>query len=242
MSLFSQKFTYWKYRFWIINGRYRRLILLFRLYAWLRNRNISVTSKKSKIVIDGFPRSGNTFLYALFVDVFRISPVAHHIHSESQINLGVKLKKPIIIFVRNPLDSVISLVIRNQSVPLKVGLEDYLRFHKNLLRHINNEACEMYIWNFDDINHIDSLVSRNSYLKSIGITKVTKEDIELINERIEFYDRLDQKNSRLNKLTVSRPHSGRDHLKSHLKEQLFKSKENIEILRQCQSIYSELVQ
>lgn len=85
------------------------------------------------IVIEGFPRSANTFAVIAFESAQQ-SPqkIAHHLHSESQVVLGVRLEKPVILLIRHPKDAVASLLLRAPAVSPSQALKRYERFYSNI--------------------------------------------------------------------------------------------------------------
>ena len=64
------------------------------------------------ICIEGFPRSGNTFLYKLVKELNPELKTANHKHSVGHIKHAFYLNKPVIILIRDPLDAITSELIR----------------------------------------------------------------------------------------------------------------------------------
>jgi hypothetical protein len=91
---------------------------------------------ETEIVIEGFPRSGNTFAVAAFhlaqepADV----QIAHHAHVPAQLLEAVRLGLPAVALVREPEECVLSLVVRAPSLGLGGVLRGWVRFHEPLLR------------------------------------------------------------------------------------------------------------
>jgi hypothetical protein len=71
-----------------------------------------VVNRNHDIVIEGFPRSGNTFLLAYFKELNPKAQIASHFHTYSQVFWGIRYQIPLLIVIRNPVDSVCSLHIR----------------------------------------------------------------------------------------------------------------------------------
>jgi hypothetical protein len=109
---------------------------------------MQVVGKSTQLVIDGFPRSANTFA----VLAFRMAQpepveVAHHVHLPAQILAAVKARLPTMLLIRNPEDVVISLVLRFPHLSLAKGLRRYNRFHRSLMRHRN----AVVVADFDEV-------------------------------------------------------------------------------------------
>ena len=90
--------------------------------------------KGTEIVIEGFPRSANTFAVLAFnFAQGRRVPMARHLHVESQIIRGVKLGVPIIILIRNPIDAIGSLMKMCPSSEKEYAME-YVKFYSTAMR------------------------------------------------------------------------------------------------------------
>ena len=65
-------------------------------------RDLSV-DRRTQIVIEGFPRSGNTFAVVAFQQAQRESVrVAHHLHMPAQVIRAAHLGIPILLLVGSP--------------------------------------------------------------------------------------------------------------------------------------------
>jgi len=115
-----------------------------------KKNKIFAVNKSTDIVIEGFPRSANTFaIYAFdFVQQKRHN-IAHHLHVPAQIIKGVRLKIPIIVLIRDPIDSVISLLIREPKLDLRIALRIYIMFYKTVFKYLNSAV----IASFSDVTH-----------------------------------------------------------------------------------------
>ena len=94
------------------------------------NRRLSVRND-TDIVIEGFPRSANTFAVLAFTSSQKSSvKISHHMHVPAQIIKAAKLKIPALVVIRNPKDSAISYVIRKPELSLRTILNCYTSYHK----------------------------------------------------------------------------------------------------------------
>ncbi|HEX3331385.1 MAG TPA: hypothetical protein VHS27_15775 [Gaiellales bacterium] len=106
--------------------------------AYLRiarlRQGAAVVSEATHLVIDGFPRSASTFAVVAFqLAQPRLVRVGHHLHAPGQIIRAVHLGVPVLLTVRPPEDTVLSLVIREPYVTIPQGLDAYARFYDRLL-------------------------------------------------------------------------------------------------------------
>lgn len=106
---------------------------LVRLRHWW-GQPTKIITKNSDIVIEGFPRSGNTFCYYGFLFAQKRSiRVAHHLHAPAQVIEAVRNNVPVLVLIRDPGEAVASL--RHMFPDCSAGqlLRDYARFYGTLL-------------------------------------------------------------------------------------------------------------
>ena len=117
-----------------------------------------VVCEATELVIDGFTRSASTFAVVAF-QLAQPAPVrvGHHIHAPSQIIEAVRGGVPVLLTVRPPEDTVLSLVVREPYVTLAQGITAYARFHARLLEHL----AGMVVADFAEVTtHLDRSVER----------------------------------------------------------------------------------
>jgi hypothetical protein len=93
--------------------------------------------RRTEIVIEGFPRSGNTFAVVAFRQAQqREIEIAHHLHAAAQIKRAAQLKVPTIILIREPSDAILSVVAKDQEVSISWALHSYIRFYSSVLPYL----------------------------------------------------------------------------------------------------------
>jgi hypothetical protein len=117
-------------------GRYPAMALPVLRFQASRDRYMRVVGQNTRIVIDGFPRSANTFA----VIAFRMAQpqaveIAHHVHLPAQILAGVKASLPTMLLIREPEEVVTSLVLRFPHISVAKALRRYVRFYQLLTPH-----------------------------------------------------------------------------------------------------------
>ena len=90
-------------------------------------------SRQTDILIEGFPRSGNSFA----VTAFRLAQqrpvaVAHHFHAPAQIMAAARWGVPTLLLLRDPEDAVLSQVLRCPFLTVRQALKAYVRFYRRL--------------------------------------------------------------------------------------------------------------
>jgi hypothetical protein len=101
-----------------------------------RRHGDAVVSEATELVIDGFTRSASTFAVVAF-QLAQPRPVriGHHLHAPGQVIRAAALGVPVLLTLRPPEDTVLSLVVREPYVTIPQGLRAYARFHARLLAH-----------------------------------------------------------------------------------------------------------
>lgn len=86
--------------------------------------------RDTQVVIEGYPRSANTFAYVAFA-MAQPAPVriAHHLHSVAQIRRGVRLGIPTIVLIREPREAILSVAIRKEHSDLQWAVDEYVDFY-----------------------------------------------------------------------------------------------------------------
>jgi hypothetical protein len=134
-----------RHRAQTVVGQYPRLYL--PLARWQRDRRLEhdrragveartagPVERDTDVVIEGFPRSANTFAVIAFElaqpNAIRI---AHHLHVPSQVIAAAQWGIPSLVLVRDPEEVVLSVVQLWPHISLEQALKDYVRFHRCIL-------------------------------------------------------------------------------------------------------------
>jgi hypothetical protein len=99
-----------------------------------RSHEGQVIQEDTRIVIDGFPRSGNSFAVVAF-QLSQPLPVsiAHHIHAPAQVIRAARKRIPTIVLVRDPEDAILSHVIREPALSLRQALWSWTNFYEHVI-------------------------------------------------------------------------------------------------------------
>jgi hypothetical protein len=139
------------YKFRTFSRQYPALFLPFSRWRWTRWREKYCPEtdgpepaapqpimKDSEIVIEGFPRTANTFTHVAFkMAQKRPVKIAHHTHAAAQVIAGVRRNIPTIVLIREPESAVISYLIGgfDPGISMKQILHDYIAFYKPILKY-----------------------------------------------------------------------------------------------------------
>jgi hypothetical protein len=113
-----------------------------------RRKGRAVVGPDTEIVIEGFPRTGNTFAVFAFQSAQpRPVRVAHHLHAPAQVSAAAARGLPVLLLIRPPEDAIVSSVLWWPHVTPGDVLAAYTRFYERLLPV--RDAC--VIGRFDDV-------------------------------------------------------------------------------------------
>ncbi|MGZ4430352.1 MAG: hypothetical protein ACXVYV_01775 [Gaiellales bacterium] len=111
-------------------ARYPRAYLAF---ARRRYGSQRVLDAATELVIEGFPRSANTFAVNAFL-LAQPRPVAlaHHLHSSAHVIAAARAGVPALVLVRRPQDAIASVLVRKPTLPASRVAEHYIDFHTRI--------------------------------------------------------------------------------------------------------------
>jgi hypothetical protein len=120
-----------RYRFRVLAARHPSLF--FRLYGLSpANRRVMVR-RDTRIVIEGFPRSANTFAVVAFRQAQEEDfHIAHHLHAQGQVVRAVEWGIPVCLLIRSPVDAVRSLVLKLPYIRPHDALRAYAEFYSDV--------------------------------------------------------------------------------------------------------------
>jgi hypothetical protein len=227
-------------------GQYPSLFLPLANYKYRRRKVVdwltaSPVSENTEVVIEGFPRSANTFAAVAFHMVQEREVVmAHHIHAPSQLMAAVQRNLPAIMLVREPADSILSLVIRLSYLSVLEACQGYLSFYKPLVAY--KEGC--VVAPFEQVtHHYDEVLLKvnERYQKNFNLFLPTEENTRRCFDIIEERNRLKFGQGKVSEKSVARPSSERRELKERLQHELASPRVK-PLLEESQAIYAALVQ
>jgi len=194
--------------------------LYFALQHLRPSRRNLLVAKDTEIVIEGYPRSANTFAVAAFLLAQgRRVKTARHLHLSAQVIQSVRWGIPTIVLIRRPQDAVLSLLVREPHLSAERALRDYISFHRTIAPYREGFVLAP----FDEvINNFGQVVVRVN--ERFGTTFVpfehTEENIRRVFALVEEMDKADQKKESVTETTVARPSVVREELKKIRRQEL----------------------
>lgn len=87
----------------------------------------------TQLVVEGFPRSGNTFAVFALRHANPELRIASHVHHPAQVKSAVRRGLPTVLLVREPLDALASNMISSPHAGAGLVLREYIRYHRELV-------------------------------------------------------------------------------------------------------------
>lgn len=197
-----------------------------------------IVNKDTEIVIEGYPRSANTFAVAAFnYSQGRKVCIARHTHAPAQVMQGARCSIPVVLLLRKPEDAVVSLVIRDQSMTLTKALKMYIWYHEAILEFV--DKC--VIADFDVVVNNYSLIIdevNKKYNTSYKLFDHDKSSQENIFKLVEDMEKADS-GGVLRESHVARPSDSRKEIKDALLSELA-APNNERLLKKCESLYNKI--
>jgi hypothetical protein len=205
----------------------------------LRGRNTQlIVTPQTDVVIEGFPRSGNTFAVAAF-QFAQSQPqrIARHLHAPAQVIQAARWDLPTIVLVREPEEAILSLVLRYPFVQLRQALYDYIRFYTAILPYRDSFVVGMFDTVTNDFGRVIQELN-GRFSTHFSPFEHTATNVEKVFQLVEEMDKQDTGKDQVSENMVARPSKAREAMKVSIKQQL--EHETLKpLLRQAQQLYRQ---
>jgi hypothetical protein len=160
-----------------IGGILRSSPQLYLPIARWRRKAVPV-DRDTDIVIEGYPRSGNTFALTAFGSAqTQAVRVAHHEHAAAQVVAATRAGIPALVLIREPAEAVLSFTIQHPHLSLRQALRGYVRFYRPLLPHRDR----FVLATFEEVTTDFGAVTRRVNARfgtDFGVFEHTEENVE----------------------------------------------------------------
>lgn len=205
-----------RHRLWMFLGREPWGLRLLQGYARVRQRDIGFASRRTDLIVEGYPRSGNTWAVAVLrTTQTRPLILAHHVHGPAQARLAARYGVPMVVIVRRPGDAVASLMVRDSCVRPVAAYQDYLAFH----HAVTEAAVPKLFMSFESvIGKPLALLRLIDEAFNLGLDIPASADLDAIERTIEAMDARDK--GTMSETSVSRPSAYRATLTRRARERI----------------------
>lgn len=199
-----------------------------------------VVRPNTEIVIEGYPRSGNTFAQVAFeLAQGRPVQIAHHTHAPAQVRWAVKHRIPTVLLIRPAEDAIVSHVIRDPYLPLGQALSDWILFYQTLLPWRDQMVIAEFAKVTSGLGEVVRRVNRD-YGTRFAIFENSEENIARCYQAIEELFRKRWHRAQVDEIRVPRPSASRSPLKEALQTQLV-DQELSRPLERAHALYKEFL-
>jgi hypothetical protein len=167
------------------------------------------------VVIEGYPRSANTYAVAAFGFANPTARISAHLHSWVSVEHASRLGLPTMVLIREPSDAAASLMVFRPGLTARAALRQYLTFYEHAASHADSvvmTAFEEAIADFGcSIRRLNSRFGTafQPYAKS-------RDNEEAVRQAVEQLEM--NRAGRVSELTVARPSDERRRLSAQARE------------------------
>jgi len=163
-------------------------------------------SRNTQIIIEGFPRSANTFAFVAFMNA-QDEPVvvAHHNHDQAMVSVGVKLGIPALILIRKPNEAVRSLMAYHPTLDVATAYRQYLAFYSEMEKIKEKVVIADFVEVTENFGEVIERVNQKFDTK-FGIFMHTKEQERSVFKKIDAFNQIRHSGSQAK---LAMPNEGR---------------------------------
>jgi hypothetical protein len=177
--------------------------------------------KSTEIIIDGFPRSANSFAVKAFNLAQKNSViVANHRHDPGQIITAIQKNIPAIVLVREPKNAVASLIIRNNPINYtdrytKELFKKYLRYYLPIIPYLDKIIVANFETVITDFNLVINSVN-SKFETNFNAFLHNEENVNQCFKMIEDLSRKYEGKGNIRETSISRPSEHREEIKKKI--------------------------
>jgi hypothetical protein len=193
----------------------------------------------TQIVIEGFPRTANTFAVVAFT-MAQSEPVAvaAHVHAPAQLIAAAERGIPAIALIREPEPTVLSFAIRHPEIGVRHGLSGYVRFYEALVPYRDR----FVVGRFSDVtSDFGSVIRRvnERFGTGFGVFEHTDENVRRSFEEIDRgYAGREDRGAAFESI-VPRPSDERERVKETLRAE-YRAQRSARMRARAETVYRAL--
>ncbi len=212
----------------------------FKIQLGLRGLGRLGVTRDTDIVIEGYPRTGNTFAVAAFkLAQPRPLEIARHTHAPAQVILAVRWGIPTMVLVRVPVDAAVSLMIRAPYLTHSRVLRDYVRYYETLLPYRDR----FEVARFEEVTSDFGEPTRRLNARfgtDFAVLEPTADNEQRAMKMVEQMELEDSGLPEVREMQVARPSAEREPLQRRLRVEL-ESPELAPLRDRADRVYQEFV-
>jgi hypothetical protein len=216
--------------------------LYFTLYRLLRTRKdlARAVTPDTQLVIEGFPRSGNSFARRAFImaqnDPQIKNHIAHHLHVPAQVVRAARWKIPTLVLIRQPKDAVLSLAIRDP-ISVDQALKYYLSFYETVEKYRDAYVLGLFEEVTEDFGRVIQRVN-DKFGTMFSLFRHDEENVSRVFAGMETHARK-KYGEKLWERKVQRPSAVRERMKHEIRYDLENPKRK-KVIAEAEAVYDRL--
>lgn len=233
---------YWR---WVFRGHLGAYPCIYMPLERMRRRLLHpvtrdlIVGSRTELVIEGYPRSGNTFAaHAFRLAQGRDVSVATRCHAAAQVLEGIRRNLPCLVLIREPRDAAISAYVLSRG-HLTPGflLRHYVRYYQTLEPHLHRIVVASFSQVSSDFGTVIERLN-HKYQTEFRPFVNSDQNVQAVFRSIDEFQQ-SRTGAEDNHRTVSRPHELRNAMKCHAQREFDKSSIR-GLLNAGQELYSHI--
>jgi hypothetical protein len=213
--------------------------LFFNFYSLRPRYRDLLVDRTTQLVIEGFPRSGNTFAVVAFEQAQRESVrIAHHLHMPAQVMRAARWRIPTLVLIRKPTDAVLSLVVRERRISIRQAIKHYVSFYEKVAGY----RSAFIVGSFEEVTQDYGAVLERLNAKfgtRFLLFDHSTENVECVFSHIEERHRA-RRGGGLDERRIARPSAVKAGMKESLMQELQGPRVS-ELTARAEAVYKDLV-
>jgi hypothetical protein len=213
--------------------------VFFSLYGLLRTRKdlARAVTPDTQLVIEGFPRSGNSFARRAFILAGNEKErIAHHLHVPAQVVRAARWQIPTLVLIRRPRDAVLSLAIRDP-ISVDQALRYYISFYETVEKYRDAYVLGLFEEVTEDFGQVIKRVN-DKFGTTFSLFRHDEENVSKVFAGMETHAR-QKYGETLWERKVQRPSAVRERMKHELEYDLENPKRK-KLIAEAEAVYNRL--
>src|SRR5919107_1114152 len=214
----------------------------FSLYRLLRTRKdlTRAVTPDTQVVIEGFPRSGNSFARRAFImaqdETFDVTRIAHHLHIPAQVVRAAQWQIPTLVLIRRPRDAALSFAIWDR-ISVEQALRYYISFYET-----SEKYCDAFVLGrFEEVTEdFGQIIKRinDKFGTTFSLFRHDEENVRKVFAGMETQARK-KYGEKLSERKVQRPSAVRERMKHEMEYGLENPKRK-KLIAEAEAVYDRL--
>lgn len=199
-----------------------------------------VVTPDTQLVIEGFPRSGNSFARRAFVmaqnESFDKRRIAHHLHVPAQVVRAARWQIPTLVLIRRPRDAVLSFAVWNP-ISVDQALRYYLSFYETVEKHPDAYVLGLFEEITEDFGQVIKRIN-DKFGTTFSLFHHDEENVSKVFADMETYARKKYDETQSER-KLHRPSAAKERLKREIEYNLENPKRK-KLIAKAEAVYDRL--